>query len=44
MIYNNFDLTKAIRYQGALLSRPNVGVRKHFFLEEESSRTDWPTF
>ena len=28
---DNFD-----RYQGALLALPNVGVRKHFFLEEES--------
>ena len=36
MIYNDFDLTISIRYQGALLSLPNVGVRKHFFLEEES--------
>jgi len=34
--YNDFDLTISIRYQGALLSLPNVGVRKHFFLEEES--------
>jgi len=36
MTYNDFDLTVSIRYQGALLSLPNVGVRKHFFLEEES--------
>jgi len=36
MTYNDFDLTVTIRYQGALLSLPNVGVRKHFFLEEES--------
>ena len=36
MTYNDFDLTISIRYQGALLSLPNVGVRKHFFLEEES--------
>jgi len=35
--HNDFDLTISIRYQGALLSLPNVGVRKHFFLEEESS-------
>jgi NCS2 family nucleobase:cation symporter-2 len=34
--YNDFDLTISIRYQGVLLSLPNVGVRKHFFLEEES--------
>jgi NCS2 family nucleobase:cation symporter-2 len=34
--YNDFDLTVSIRYQGALLSLPNVGVRKRFFLEEES--------
>jgi xanthine permease XanP len=34
--YNDFDLTIVIRYEGALLSLPNVGVRKHFFLEEES--------
>jgi NCS2 family nucleobase:cation symporter-2 len=34
--YNDFDLTISIRYQGALLSLPNVGVRKRFFLEEES--------
>jgi len=36
MTYNDFDLTISIRYQGALLSLPNVGVRRHFFLEEES--------
>jgi len=36
MTYNDFDLTVSIRYQGALLSLPNVGVRKRFFLEEES--------
>jgi xanthine permease XanP len=36
MTYNDFDLTVAVRYQGALLSLPNVGVRKHFFLDEES--------
>jgi NCS2 family nucleobase:cation symporter-2 len=36
MTYNDFDLTIAIRNQGALLSLPNVGIRKHFFLEEES--------
>jgi xanthine permease XanP len=36
MTYNDFDLTISIRYQGALLSLPNVGIRKHFFLEEES--------
>jgi NCS2 family nucleobase:cation symporter-2 len=36
MTYNDFDLTISIRYEGALLSLPNVGVRKHFFLEEES--------
>jgi xanthine permease XanP len=36
MTYNDFDLTISIRYQGAPLSLPNVGVRKHFFLEEES--------
>src|SRR5271170_2628292 len=36
MTYNDFDLTIAVHYQGALLSLPNVGVRKHFFLEEES--------
>ena len=36
MTYNDFDLTISIRYQGALLSLPNVGVRKHFLLEEES--------
>jgi hypothetical protein len=34
--YNDFDLTISIHYQGVLLSLPNVGVRKHFFLEEES--------
>jgi xanthine permease XanP len=34
--YNDFDLTVSVRYQGALLSLPNVGVRKHFFLDEES--------
>jgi NCS2 family nucleobase:cation symporter-2 len=34
--YNDFDLTISIRYLGALLSLPNVGVRKRFFLEEES--------
>jgi NCS2 family nucleobase:cation symporter-2 len=26
----------SIRYQGALRALPNVGVRRHFFLEEES--------
>jgi len=36
MTYNDFDLTISIRYQGVLLSLLNVGVRKHFFLEEES--------
>jgi xanthine permease XanP len=36
MTYNDFDLTVSVRYQGALLSLPNVGVRKHFFLDEES--------
>jgi NCS2 family nucleobase:cation symporter-2 len=36
MTYNDFDLTISVHYQGALLSLPNVGVRKHFFLEEES--------
>ncbi|MBV9375210.1 MAG: hypothetical protein JO320_09180 [Alphaproteobacteria bacterium] len=36
MTYSDFDLMIAVRYQGALLSLPNVGVRKHFFLEEES--------
>jgi xanthine permease XanP len=34
--YNDFDLTISIRYQGALLSLPNVMIRKHFRLEEES--------
>jgi xanthine permease XanP len=34
--YNDFDLTIAFSYRGALLSLPNVGVRKRFFLEEES--------
>jgi NCS2 family nucleobase:cation symporter-2 len=36
MSYNDLDLTIAIRYRGALLSLPNVGVRKHLFVEEES--------
>ena len=36
MTYNDFDLTISIRYHGVLLSLPNVGVREHFFLEEES--------
>jgi NCS2 family nucleobase:cation symporter-2 len=36
MTYNDFDLTISVRYQGALLSLPNVGVRKRFFLEQES--------
>src|SRR5215472_12875417 len=36
MTYNDFDLTIAMQYQGALLSLPNVGIRKRFFLEEES--------
>jgi xanthine permease XanP len=34
--YNDLDLAISIRYQGALLSLPNVGIRKHFFLEAES--------
>ena len=34
--YNDFDLTISMRYQGALLSLPNVGIRKRIFLEEES--------
>jgi NCS2 family nucleobase:cation symporter-2 len=34
--YNDVDLTIAIHYQGALLSLPNFGIRKRFFLEEES--------
>ena len=36
MTYNDFDLTIAMQYQGALLSLPNVGIRKRIFLEEES--------
>ena len=36
MTYNDFDLTISVHYQGALLSLPNVDVRKHFFLDEES--------
>jgi xanthine permease XanP len=36
MSYNDFDLTISLRYQGPLLSLPNVGGRKRFFLEEES--------
>jgi xanthine permease XanP len=36
LTYNDFDLPISIRYQGALLTLPNVAVRKHFFLEEES--------
>jgi NCS2 family nucleobase:cation symporter-2 len=36
MTYDDFDLTIAVRYRGALLSLPNAGVRKHIFLEEES--------
>jgi NCS2 family nucleobase:cation symporter-2 len=36
MTYNDVDLTIAIHYQGALLSLPNFGIRKRFFLEEES--------
>ena len=36
MTYNDLDLTISVHYQGALLSLPNVGVRKHFFLDEES--------
>jgi hypothetical protein len=44
MTYNDFDLTVSVGYQGALLSLPNVGVRKHFFLDEESFPMDWPIF
>ena len=36
MTYNDVDLTISIQYQGALLSLPNVGIRKRVFLEEES--------
>ena len=36
MTYNDFDLTISIRYQGAVLSLPNLGIRKRLFLEEES--------
>jgi len=36
MTFNDFDLRVSVRYRGALLSLPNVGVRKHFFLDEES--------
>jgi NCS2 family nucleobase:cation symporter-2 len=36
MTYNDVDLTISIQYRGALLSLPNVGIRKRFFLEEES--------
>jgi len=36
MTYNDVDLTIAIRYQGALLSLPNIGIRRRFLLEEES--------
>ena len=35
MTYNDVDLTIAIRYQGALLSLPNIGIRRRFLLEEE---------
>ena len=35
MTYNDFDLAISIRYQGTVRSLPNVGIRKHFFLEEE---------
>jgi hypothetical protein len=44
MTYNDFDLTISTRYQGALLSLPNVGIRKHFFLGEEFFPMDWPSF
>ena len=36
MTYNDVDLTISIHYQGVLLSLPNVGIRKHFLMEEES--------
>jgi len=36
MTYDDFDLTISMRYRGALPSFPYVGIRKHFFLEEES--------
>jgi NCS2 family nucleobase:cation symporter-2 len=36
MSWNDFDLAIAIRYKGALLSLPNVGVRRNIFLEEEA--------
>jgi NCS2 family nucleobase:cation symporter-2 len=36
MTYDDFTLTIFVRYRGALLSLPNVGVRKRFFLEEEA--------
>jgi hypothetical protein len=41
---NDFDLTISIRYQGALLSLPNVRLRKHFFPEEEPFSHGWPIF
>jgi xanthine permease XanP len=44
MTYNDFDLTISIRYQGALLSLPNVRLRKHFFPEEEPFSHGWPIF
>ena len=37
MTYNDFDLTISIHYQGALLSLPSVGIRKHFFLEARAA-------
>jgi xanthine permease XanP len=36
MTYNDVDLTISIHYEGAVLSLPNIGIRKQFFLEEES--------
>jgi NCS2 family nucleobase:cation symporter-2 len=36
MTYNDLDLTISMQYQGALLSLPNIGIRKRFLLEEES--------
>jgi NCS2 family nucleobase:cation symporter-2 len=36
MTYNDFDLMISVHYQGAVLSLPSVGIRKRFFLEEES--------
>jgi hypothetical protein len=44
MTYNDVDLTISIHYEGAVLSLPNFGIRKQFFMEKSLFPMDWPIF